>query len=62
MEPVEIFGAIIGLTALFALIVAMFFVIHSAEKTENHKRELMKEISRYYKHRNEMFEKEEESK
>lgn len=58
MEPVEIFGAIIGLTALAALIVAMFFGIHSAEKTENHKRELMKEISKYYKHRNEMFEKE----
>lgn len=60
MSAVEIFGAVIGLTALLALIVAMFFGINSAEKTENKKRELMNEISRYYKHRNEMFEKESE--
>lgn len=60
MTAVEIFGAVIGLTALASLIVCMFICIHSAEKTEEKKRELMNEVSKYYKHRNDMFEKEED--
>ena len=58
MTGVEILVAIIGCVSLGALLVLMFIGIHSCEKTENKKRELMEEVTRYYKKRNEMFEKE----
>lgn len=62
MEPIDIFGAVIGSVALIALIAMLLFGIYSAEKTENRKRALYEEETKYFKHRNKMFEESEENK
>lgn len=62
MSAFDIWGAVLGTVSLIALFVLLFIGIASAEKTENNKREVMKEVALYYKHRNEMFEKESEDK
>lgn len=58
MNSTDIAAVIVfGIVAIMLTIV-LIFGIKSAEKTETKKRALMEEITRYYKKRNEMFEKE----
>ena len=52
----EIFGMIVGVLALVGLFTMLIFMCISAEKTEEKKRDLYKEVSKYYRHRNEQFE------
>lgn len=58
MNSTDIAAVIVfGIVAILLTIV-LIFGIKSAEKTEEKKRALMEEVTRYYKKRNEMFEKE----